>query len=268
MSPTGSSHVHENFRGELGSRWRRYVVGHAALEPTGTTLRFVNDATVADEYTNAQIDDYQGLARDEFTWQPPVTLTVRARFSHAAGVLQGTAGFGFWNDPFLMTGLRIPALPGAIWFFYASPPSEMKLDRNTPGHGWKAAAIDARRWPFYLLLPTAPLAIPLMNLRPLYRRLWPLAQRAMGVCEAALDVDMTAWHTYELSWGQELVRFGVDGDLVLTCPAPPRGPLGCVIWFDNQYAIVTPWGRFGYGQLATPGRQWMELDDLRIERGV
>lgn len=257
--------VHDDFASELDPRWQRYVVGRAGLETTGSTLRFVNEDTVADEYTNAQIDDYQGRARDEFAWRPPLTLTARARFSHPAGALKGTAGFGFWNDPFLMTGLRVPALPGAIWFFYASPPSEMKLDLNTPGHGWKAATIDARRQPFYLLAPSAPLAIPLMNLRPLYRRLWPIAQRAMGVCEALVDTDMTGWHTHELRWGHDRAEFSVDGRALLTCPRPPRGPLGCVIWFDNQYAIVTPWGRFGYGRLAAPGRQWMELDDLRIE---
>jgi hypothetical protein len=177
----------------------------------------------------------------------------------------GTAGFGFWNDPFLMTGLRLPTLPRAIWFFFASTPSNIKLDRNTPGHGWKAATIDALSWPFVLLLPTAPVAIPLMNFRPLYRAIWPFAQWATGVSEAAVGVEMTDWHTYELYWEEKRARFSVDGVVLMDCDTPPRGPLGFVMWFDNQYAIVTPWGRFGYGLLDAPGCQWMAVDQFIIE---
>lgn len=257
--------LHENFSSDLGTRWQRHVVGNGLLEPTGSTLRFINADTSSRQYTNAQIDDYQGRPRDQFPWRPPLALTVRARFSHSAGELRGTAGFGFWNDPFVMTGWRRPALPRAIWFFYASPPSNMKLDLDTPGHGWKAATIDALRWPFFLL-PTAPLAIPLMNIRRPYRALWPLWQRAIGVCEAPVDVDMTAWHTYAIEWGTGTADFSVDGQPILRCGTSPRGPLGFVMWLDNQYAIVTPWGRFGYGRLDAPGRQWMEVDWLRIEQ--
>jgi hypothetical protein len=39
------------------------------------------------------------------------------------------------------------------------------------------------------------------------------------------------------------------------------------MWLDNQYAVVKPWGRFGYGLLEAPGRQWMEVDTLAIEPG-
>jgi hypothetical protein len=251
-----------DFSSELDSRWNRFLKGGGTLEQTGRSLRFVNAGTSQNVYTNAQIDDYQGLARGEFPWRPPLTLTVRARFSHPVDELRGTAGFGFWNDPFLMTGWRLPTLPRAIWFFFGSPPNNMKLDLRAPGHGWKAATIDALRWPFLLLLPGAPVAIPLMNVRPLYRALWPIAQRAIRVSEASLDVDMTAWHTYALEWGDRHARFRIDDRLVLGCDTPPRGPLGFVMWFDNQYAIVTPWGRAGYGLLDAPGRQWMEVDRL------
>jgi hypothetical protein len=257
--------VCEDFSSEPGPRWKRYLRGGGALEPTGHTLRFVNQDTSSGQYTDAQIDDYQGLPRRRFPWRPPLTMTVRARFSHARDELSGTAGFGFWNDPFTMTGKRLPALPRAIWFFYASPPSNMKLDLRTPGHGWKVATIDALRWPFLLLLPTAPLAVPLMNVRRLYRALWPLGQRAIGVSEAPVEAEMSDWHTYVIEWGVEAARFYVDGELALGCTTPPRGPLGFVMWLDNQYAVVTPWGRFGYGLLDAPGRQWMEVDTLLIE---
>jgi hypothetical protein len=192
-------------------------------------------------------------------------MSVRARFSHSAGELVGTAGFGFWNDPFLMTRRRVPTLPRVVWFFYASPPSDMRLDLNTPGRGWKAATLDAWRASFLLLAPTAPLAIPLMNIKSIYRRMWPVAQRAMGVSEAELKVSMTGWHTYVMEWGVEKARFSVDGGLVLEASSSPAGPLGFVMWLDNQYAVVTPWGRFGYGLLDSPERQWMEVDRLSIE---
>ncbi len=244
--------------------WQTFVKGDGSLEFTGDTLRFVNTDTVASRYTDAQIDDYQGLARKDFLWQPPLTMTVRARFSHPADKLSGTAGFGFWNDPFMMTGLRRPALPRVIWFFYASPPSNMKLDLRTPGYGWKAATLDALRWPFLALLPTAPLAIPLMNIGPLYRSLWPVGQRAIYVSEALAPVEMTDWHTYVIDWQQKTAHFTVDGQTVLKCNTPPRGPLGFVLWLDNQYMIATPWGRFQHGLLDAPGRQWLEVSYVEI----
>ncbi len=259
--------LYEDFSSEPGPQWKRHVVGSGALEHGGSTLRFVNTNTSSRRYTNAQIDDYQGLPRGRFWWRPPLTLTVRARFSHPAGELSGTAGFGFWNDPFMMSGARLPALPRAIWFFYASPPSDMKLDLHTPGRGWKAATLDAIRLPFFLLLPTAPGAVLLMNIRPLYRALWPIGQRAIGVKETVVAARMTAWRTYLIEWGIETARFSVDGEMVLSCATPPRGPLGFVMWLDNQYAVVTPWGRVGYGLLEAPGRQWMEVDTLAIEPG-
>jgi hypothetical protein len=259
--------IHEDFSSEPGPQWKQYVVGDGALEPTGSTLLFVNTDTSAHRYTDAQLDDYQGLPRRRFLWRPPLTLTVRARFSHPAGELSGTAGFGFWNDPFMMTGRHMPTLPRVIWFFYASPPSDMKLDLDTPGHGWKAATLDAMRLPFFLLAPTAPLAVPLMNIGPLYRALWPVGQRAIGVSEAALGVSMTEWHTYIIEWGAKTARFSVDGETVTESVSSPGGPLGFVMWLDNQYAVVKPWGRFGYGLLDAPGRQWMEVDTLAIEPG-
>jgi len=194
-------------------------------------------------------------------------MTVRARFSHPAGTLRGTAGFGFWNDPFLMTGARPPALPRAVWFFYASPPSEMKLDLETPGWGWKVATIDAQRpeaFPWALL---APGVVPLMNLRSVYRRLWPSVQRALRIREAWIPVEMTGWHTYVLVWGKREARFEVDGEVILRDAPSPRGPLGFVMWMDNQYMVATPWGRIAWGLLDVPDCQWMEVEALEIEVG-
>ncbi len=271
IPPAASPRLREDFARTLGPHWSTLLPGQGSLEFTGGSLRLVNAETSALRYTDAQIDDTQRLARRAFPWRPPLRLAVRARFSHpgpplveGAGILRGTAGFGFWNDPFLMTGLRVPTLPRAIWFFYASPPSNMKLDLRTPGYGWKAATIDALRWPAFFLALSAPLAVPLMNVRPLYRRLWPVLQRVLRVAEAPVEAPMTEWHTYAIEWGSRSARFSVDDTAVLATDCSPRGPLGLVIWLDNQYLVATPWGRLGYGLLASEGRQWLELESVEI----
>jgi hypothetical protein len=259
--------VHEDATSlaDLAARWNVYTPGSGALERTGNALRFVNTDTTRRRTSNAQIDDYEELPRRLYRWRPPLTMTVRARFSHPAGQLIGTAGFGFWNDPAMMTGLNWPALPRAIWFFYASPPSDMRLDIETPGQGWKAATIDATRPSALRWAPLAPVVVPLMNIRPLYRWLWPRIQRALAVREAPIDVDMTMWHTYVLHWGVDAVRFAVDDEPVLAYDQSPRGPMGFVMWLDNQSMVVTPWGRFRYRRLDAPGRQWMEVERFSIE---
>ena len=256
--------VHETFTGAIGPRWRRHVVGGGALEGSGEGLLLRNDDARADSYSNAQLDDYGGLPRRRLPWSPPLTLTVRARFSHGADALRGTAGFGFWNDPFLITGRRLPALPRAVWFFYASSPSNMQLDTLAPGHGWKAAVIDAGRPAFLALAPTAPIALPLMRVPALRRALWPIAQAALGVREAIIGADMRGWHTYTLRWLRNGAEFAVDGEIVLRSGLVPAGPLGFVIWLDNQYAVVTPAGAFGGGLLATKGRQWLEVAEISV----
>jgi hypothetical protein len=275
---------YEEFAKDLGERWQRSECGSGRLELDGGRLRLVNGPTSAQRYSNAQIDDYQGLPRRRLLWSPPLRLTVRACFSHpgprldgpcscdfvyppAAGggpILSGTAGFGFWNDPWT-PARRLPALPRALWFFYASPPSNMKLDLRTPGCGWKAATIDASRGPALLLAPTAPLAVPLLRLPALYRRLWPGIQRAVGVSEAPVDGDITGWRTYQIEWGHRRARFLVDGVAVLDCATPPCGPLGLVIWLDNQAMVVTPQGRLRHHLLATRGEQWLELESIVVE---
>lgn len=85
-------------------------------------------------YRVAQLDDYTKLSRGRFPAHPPWALSLLARAS--ASSLPGTWGFGLWNDPFgLSLGFggnpwRLPALPNAIWFFYAS--QENYLSLQTP----------------------------------------------------------------------------------------------------------------------------------------
>jgi len=259
--------VREDFGVHLSPRWKRHIKGGGSLERSDGTLLFVKTDTRSNQYSNAQIDDYQGLRRSRFPWHPPVTLTVRARFSDPDGKLRGTAGFGFWNDPFMMTGRRPPTLPRAIWFFYASSPSDMKLDSEAPGSGWKAATIDALR-PTILGLGLVSLPAALaMNVPSLYRMLWPPIQEALNIDERVLDVSMAAWHTYRIEWGVQRSRFLLDGNPVLDSPSSPRGPLGFVMWLDNQFMVVKPWGRFGWGLLENQGTQWLEAAELTIQPG-
>ena len=240
------------------------LVGDSQLIRRPAGQRLSHGPTTASHYTNAQLDDYQGLARAHFPWRPPLAFTLRARFSHEAQALRGTAGFGFWNNPFMMGTQRWPTLPRAIWFFFSAPPSAMALALDVPGPGWKAATIDAWRWPFLALAPTAPVAMPLMRMRSLYRRLWPIGQRAIGVHEALLDLEMTAWHIYRIEWGIKTARFLVDGHPVLACDQPPRGPLGLVIWKDNQAMSVAPWRLPRHQLVACSTTQWLEIADLTI----
>src|SRR5262245_10750983 len=118
-----------------------FLAGGGELQQSADVLRLAVPPTQPKRYVDAQIDDYHGLRRrSRFPWSPPLLLSVRARTSHpAAATLQppstgempssllGTAGFGFWNDPFTLTGGGVLAPPSALWFFYASPPSDMAL---------------------------------------------------------------------------------------------------------------------------------------------
>jgi hypothetical protein len=159
-------------------------------------------------YSDAQITDYKGLPRKNYPWIPPLRLTVRAWTSHSAYDLKGTAGFGFWNEPFVPVSGDLPRLPRAVWFFFGSPPNNMALAQGVPGYGWKAATLDASRWQFLALAPFAPLGFLLMRIPALYRWLWPLGQRALGASEALLPVDFIDPHEYTLEWLADRVIFG------------------------------------------------------------
>jgi hypothetical protein len=244
-----------------------YLTGTGTVESSDSILRFVVTGATSRQYSDAQIDDYQGLPRRQFRWRPPCTMSVQARFSHPEGELRGTAGFGFWNDPFLMSGKRVPALPRAIWFFYGSPQSNIKLDLDIPGCGWKAATLDAAHRAGTALLPLAPFLAILMNVGSVYRALWPRVQRQLAIHERLVPIDMTEWHTYEIVWRERRSDFLVDGETHLAGARSPRGPLGFVMWMDNQYLIATPQGKLRWGLLAIREPQWMEVSRVQIDSG-
>jgi hypothetical protein len=260
--------IEETFRPRLDPRWRRIQAGGGRLAVTDDGLRLALAGAAREGYANAMIDDYgrssarpQGLPRRRFPWRPPLRLTVHAR---ASGPLLGTAGFGFWNNPLAPLADGGPALPAAIWFFHAAPPSDLPLAAGVPGHGWKAACIDATQ---PAALAWAPLAPPvlLLNRWPwLAHRIWPRVQRALRIAEAPIAASTANWRSYSLEWRVGYARFAIDGATVLETDRSPRGPLGFVAWVDNQWAVATPQGRFGWG-LTSAGTQWMDLRLVRIE---
>lgn len=258
--------VDDQFSGAvLDPHWKSWAVGAGAVALDAGTVCLVRDPADDRQYSDAQITDYQGRARRDFPWRPPLRLTVRAWASHTSAELKGTAGFGFWNEPFVPGGTQLPRLPRAVWFFFGSPPNNMALAKGVPGYGWKAATFDAARLPFLLLAPFAPLGFALMRVPALYRALWPVGQWALGVSEAPLTVELSEPHTYSLDWLPDQVLFSVDGHLIHRAPYAPRGPLGFIAWIDNQYAVVTPQGRLRFGVLATDAQQWLALDSVVIE---
>lgn len=253
--------------------WHETCIGGGTLLAGETTLRLAFDSARQGSYTDAQIDDYGQLPRSRFPWRPPLHMEVKARSSLPAasltgsaeqsGTLRGTAGFGFWNYPFSVRGDPL-MLPDAVWFFYASPPSNMALVPGVPGWGWKAQVVHSMRpGAIAAALPmalTTALGLVSGDSRPAGR--W--MQRMTGAREALLDVEMTAWHTYALDWQAHEALFWVDGELALRAPEPPARPLGFVAWLDNQYAVATPRGAFRFGTVDS-GPQWFELDAVRIE---
>jgi hypothetical protein len=266
--------------GALDSRWTRVCTGRGVLTEADSALRLALPGAEVGRYSDAQIDDYDHLPPARYLWRAPLRLEVRARSSHPAHpahpattlpssapgepqvYLRGTFGFGFWNYPFSLDG-RVLRLPDAVWFFGASPPSNMALVPGVAGWGWKAQVVHAHRLG---ALAAAVPTIPAVLAARLTGRDGPAAgwvRRVSGAAEVPLATNLAEWHTYTLEWLPNLARFAADGVQVLAVRDPPRGPLGFVAWIDNQYAIATPRGAFGFGTVAS-GPEWLELDRLRI----
>lgn len=246
----------------------RYVAGRATVQAHAGTVRLALGGQEGVEYCDAQLDDYSvdGVLR----WQPPVCLSLRARFSHPTDALQGTLGFGFWNDPLQMTtnstgkwGIPTMRLPQAAWFFFAASPSNLPWAYAVPGIGWKAATLDASRGRVRLLLPFAPIAMLMCRLPGIYTRLWPWIQSLLKIDEKLLSTQTHQWHEYRLLWDVGEVRFWVDEAEVFCTSRSPQGPLGLVIWIDNQFMVATPQGILRHG-LVSSGEQWLEIASLEV----
>ena len=245
----------------------KHSPGAAVTQPVPGAWRMEIHAGPAGDYRLAQLDDYTVLDRSHFPWQPPLQFCLRARVSGSD--LPGTWGFGFWNDPFsLSLGLgggvrRLPALPNAVWFFYASPANYLSLREDLPAQGLLAATFQSRGTP--AVLPgLAASGAPLLGL-PAVGRLGRRILRQWVRQDAALVAsDPTAWHSYTIRWEADRVHLLVDGDLILETAAAPVGRLGLVIWIDNQYAAFRPDGRLSFGTEPNQASAWLEAADLAL----
>lgn len=250
--------------------WEVTEVGAGRVLHQARGVRFVMQPNDGRHYSNAQITDY-GFKRAarafNFRWQPPLRMTITAWASGSGDTLHGTAGFGFWNHPFSPDVRRFPRLPQAIWFFFASPPSNMELAHGVPGRGWKAAQIDAARPRLLPLAPLAPVAALAFRSRRFYDRWFPPLQRAMAIGERALDpAILTERHTYTIEWRRDGARFAVDDRVVLETANAPRGPAGFIAWMDTRWAVVTPQGQLGFGLTPVAQEQSLTLESIEIEQ--
>jgi hypothetical protein len=198
-------------------------------------------------------------------------LRLRARASHPTPL--GTLGFGFWNDPFgfSLSGAgsvrRFPAAPQALWFFYGSEPNDFNFDDGTVGSGWKAATLRSIRYPALLLIPGAAAAVALGNLPLIRRWIVPLVRKQAAANEVLLDASLDEWHEYALTWTSGGVAFEVDGEIVSETNIVPHGPLGFVVWIDNQYAVLSEKRGIRFGLLPTDEEYGLDIQDLQVKRG-
>lgn len=235
------------------------------VQPIEQGWRLSLPAGARGRYLLAQLDDYGGLARHDLPHRPPLSVKLRARASAATS--PGTWGFGLWNEPLSASlgfgsGRKLPALPQAAWFFFASPQNHLTLRDDLPGQGAMAASYASPGIPSLLLAPGL-LALPLLVWRPTARWLRRAAAKAITQDAQPLDIDPQQWHDYEIAWREAGLVFRIDGATVLVTQVTPHPPLGLVIWLDNQFAAWAPDGRIGYGTLPNPA-SWVEISGLTI----
>jgi hypothetical protein len=230
-------------------------------------------AGAAGSYRLAQLDDYATLPRNRFTLNAPTTLSLRCRVS--AANLPGTWGFGFWNDPFSIslglqgTAQRLPTLPNAGWFFHASTENHLSFTPQAagqttppPGNSFLAQTFSAPRLPAAVRAP-GMFATPLLLARPTSRWIRAVCGKIIREEAKGLEVDVTQWHAYRLRWSPDRVEFNVDGENVFATTVSPQGPLGLVIWIDNQFMAWKPDGSLRMGTLANPNAK-MEIRELKV----
>jgi hypothetical protein len=245
--------------------FREHLVNGGRVERDGEVIRLVIPPTTSAGYTDAQLDDYEHELPRTFVNMPPRQLRIRARFSHPAGAMKGTAGFGFWNHPFTREGGVLEA-PQNVWFFYGSPESNMQLAKGIPGHGFKAASLSSPLPGRNASGLSAGVSKIIMAAGNLALRIPVVSSLAMNAArslitphETLLDLDMTQWHDYALDWLTNESVFSVDGKEVMRAAKPPQVALGFAAWVDNYRATATPDGQYEFAYVDVPEPQWMEL---------
>ncbi|HSR47904.1 MAG TPA: hypothetical protein VLL77_07935 [Anaerolineales bacterium] len=219
-------------------------------------------------YADAQIDDTAGRRRAEFLHRPPTHLSLEARTSGLP--LVGTLGFGFWNDPFPSFGgaagsSRLwPAGPRALWFFGRWPPSDLPFAPGARGIGWCAACLDAPDLPGLAVAGLAGAATLAMLLPPLRRAATRFFYRHTPSRQEDLQGEQDTWRRYEIDWNEDCAEFFVDGLMILRTASPPKGPMGLVIWIDNQWATFSMERGLRFGVSPSDHPTWMEIRNLRL----
>ena len=108
------------------------------------------------------------------------------------------------------------------------------------------------------------LLFPLMVLKLFTKWLRAIIRRIITEDSKHLELNVTQWHEYRLRWNLSRVEFSLDGVPVFETETSPKGPLGLVIWIDNQFAAFTPDGKIQAGTEENPVPAWMEIADLEI----
>lgn len=240
---------------------------NARVEDIENGWRLTLEPGNARSYRLAQLDDYGRLPRGAFPHVPQLRLSLKARASQ--NNLPGTWGFGLWNDPFGLSlgfgasATRLPALPNAAWFFFASQENHLAFLEGLPGNGAMASVYRAPHIPAPILAFTLPL-LPLLAWPPGSRWLRHRAARLIQQDSNAIAGDPADWHQYGLTWEKDSVSFSVDNKEILRTQTSPLPPLGLVIWIDNQYAAWPPDGRMRYGTLPTPANSWVDIKELQL----
>ena len=248
---------------------RSHFTPHANIEQTATGWHLQIPAGESGDYRLAQLDNYPLMARKDFPLSSPASLSLSCRASSSS--IPGTWGFGFWNDPFAFSlGLkgmarRLHALPNACWFFSASPENHLSFNDKLSGSGFLAQTFRSPKIPSVLLLPGL-ICTPLLFIKKFSKQLRYLVGRIIKEDSKLLYVDQTQWHTYNLSWHPTEVVFSIDNSVVFHSPISPQGPLGIVIWIDNQYAAWTPAGKLRMGTLKQVTSDWIDIENVEIKQ--
>ncbi len=238
----------------------------ASIAKTPNGWRLEIPAGAAGTYRLAQLDDYVMSARRNFHHSPRWTISLRGRVSSTN--LPGTWGFGIWNDPFGFslgfgrTEGRLPVLPNAAWFFYASPPNWLAFRDGIPARGFFAGTLYSPKIPSLVLAP-AILTLPFFAIKPISRLFRRLAGKIVKQDATNISLDVTQFHEYSIEWLRETVNFKIDGEAILKTTVSPNPPLGLVLWIDNQYAAWDPKGSLGYGTLENPAGS-LEIEAISI----
>ena len=247
-------------------RARETKNAHVEAIEDGWCLRL--DQGESNNYRLAQLDNNSSLNRKSFPYKPPFHLKLRARASQTS--LPGTWGFGLWNDPFGLslgsgaTRGRLPTLPNTAWFFFASKENYLSFTDRQVGNGAMAAVFRSPLIPTLFLLP-ALITLPLLKLPTTSRWLRKQASALIDHNAASVNIDLTEWHFYSLSWETNAVIFSIDGNSVFESKLVPQPPLALVLWIDNQFAAWRPDGRVGYGILPTSDDSWVEITNIEID---